>query len=137
LGAKVDWRGEEFMAAVKKATKESIRDAAKLIAKQARQDAPRAAKHRTKRKYPGGSVITGEQPTYKSITFKVKDRKDRGILGYVKTKTGYPVWGERGWELKTKTGRVVRKIPGKFWMRNALEKNKEKLIPILKGRMPK
>lgn len=119
-----------------KATKECFREAGKVVARRARELAPRAINHRTDRTYPGGRKYTGERRISQSIYYRVKDPKRRlargaSIYAMIGVKVGYSVFVEYGTKyMKSAKGALS-------FTRRALTEKMDQIMPILKGKWPK
>lgn len=90
-GGRLTWRGRAMMRAYGRATKESVTLTLKDLKKVIKGDTPRSrpGKHRVRRKYPSGQVRHEPKRLHTTIYSRVKDRGDRGILGFVSFRYGY------------------------------------------------
>ena len=134
----VEWLGEEYARAVRGAAVSAFREAGKIVAKSARGRAPRwPGKHRVSRKYPGGRDYSDIKRLAQTIQSKVKDRRDRGVLAYVRVRNGYSVWVSYGHKIVSRGGVGGGNVEPNPFLHDALEKNVDRIIPILQGKMPK
>ncbi len=125
--AKIEWRGPELMKAYRKASKESIQQAATVLHKKIKADTPRSAKHRSKRKYPSGATYHEPKRLYTTCYKRVKDRGDRGILGWVSFKYGY---------VNLLIGKMKKQGKPNFMIK-ARDEVAPEILPILQRKAPK
>lgn len=114
---------DEYGKAVAAASKESIREVCKIVAKDARQNVRRAAVHRISRTYPGGRKYDDPKPLHRSVAYSVRGNADRGnVRAKVFFRPGYSNFpSTEAWQT----------------LKDSRERNIDKAIPILRGKVPK
>lgn len=123
-----------FREAILSSSVDSIMYVARLVAKDARQRAPRSKQHRVGRVYPGGRKFADAKSIRKSIIVKKTKSKITSFGAIVKAGVGYSVFQEYGWNVTTRRGRKTgRKIEGLAFMHKALADNVDRIIPILRA----
>ena len=123
----VDQGFQDYYRATRTAGLKAYREAAKIIAKDARKLAPKSKKHRSRRSYEAGGKVYDEpkrlRATIRRKVRRANDKKNKPLLALIKSIYGYS-------NMVAHKGTRNRKR--NLFLKEALKMNIPKVIPLLK-----
>lgn len=120
---------DAYKKAARWATKQAWGKAAEIVRRRWKNKARVSANHRSRREYPNGNYYYEPLHMVETLYKKTRDKGDRGILAFVRSKYGYSLWENYGTD----------RMGGSFAANKALKESIDdgSVIKALRGEMVK